>query len=178
LVSGRNGRPFISCFSISTGTIGHCSGLGSPFAELGVDLVNPTYFRNAVSAMGPQIAFLGPKHVKDGPCREFDMDQSGIDSPRQNSRRKSLTKHKEDIMSAISKTVSKKAGLICASAAAAMLFCATPISVKTSSVSGIALSVDQARAEIGRPATPGSVAGVHRRAERRAVRRCAVGVTC
>jgi len=81
-------------------------------------------------------------------------------------------------MSVISKTVSKKAGLICASAAAAVLFCATPISVNTSSVSGIALSVDQARAEIGRPATPGSVAGVHRRAERRAVRRCAAGVTC
>jgi hypothetical protein len=106
------------------------------------------------------------------------MDQSGSGSPRQNGRPKSLTKHKEDIMFVISKTVAKKAGLICASAAAAVLFCATPISVKTSSVSGIALSVDQARAEIGRPATPGSVAGVHRRAERRAVRRCAAGVTC
>src|SRR5579859_7769060 len=85
---------------------------------------------------------------------------------------KSLTKHKEDIMFVIS----KKAGLVCAATAAAALFCATPISVKTSSVSGIALSVDQARAEIGRPATPGSVAGVHRRTERRAVRRCAAGV--
>lgn len=31
---------------------------------------------------------------------------------------------------------------------------------------------------IGRPATPMSVAGVHRRHVRRAVRRCAVGVTC
>jgi len=73
---------------------------------------------------------------------------------------------------------SRTAGLICASAAAAALFCAMPISVKTSAVSGVTLSVDQARAEIGRPATPGSVAGVHRRAERRAVRRCAAGVTC
>lgn len=31
---------------------------------------------------------------------------------------------------------------------------------------------------IGRPMSPGSVAGVHRRTERRAVRRCAAGVTC
>lgn len=31
---------------------------------------------------------------------------------------------------------------------------------------------------IGRPMTPGSIAGVHRRARRRAVRRCAAGVTC
>ena len=31
---------------------------------------------------------------------------------------------------------------------------------------------------IGRPMSPGSVAGVHRRTERRAMRRCAAGVTC
>jgi hypothetical protein len=31
---------------------------------------------------------------------------------------------------------------------------------------------------IGRPMTPGSVAGVHRRTRRRAMRRCAAGVTC
>ena len=31
---------------------------------------------------------------------------------------------------------------------------------------------------IGRPMSPGSVAGVHRRHERRAMRRCAAGVTC
>jgi hypothetical protein len=31
---------------------------------------------------------------------------------------------------------------------------------------------------IGRPMSPGSIAGVHRRTRRRAVRRCAVGVTC
>lgn len=31
---------------------------------------------------------------------------------------------------------------------------------------------------IGRPMTPGSVAGVHRRHRRRAMRRCAAGVTC
>ena len=31
---------------------------------------------------------------------------------------------------------------------------------------------------IGRPMSPGSIAGVHRRARRRAVRRCAAGVTC
>ena len=31
---------------------------------------------------------------------------------------------------------------------------------------------------IGRPMTPGSIAGVHRRHMRRAMRRCALGVTC
>ncbi len=31
---------------------------------------------------------------------------------------------------------------------------------------------------IGRPMTPGSIAGVHRRHARRAMRRCAAGVTC
>ena len=31
---------------------------------------------------------------------------------------------------------------------------------------------------IGRPMSPGSVAGVHRRHRRRAIRRCAAGVTC
>jgi hypothetical protein len=40
------------------------------------------------------------------------------------------------------------------------------------------VSQDKAYAVVGRPATPGSVAGVHRRVERRAVRRCAAGVTC
>jgi len=75
-------------------------------------------------------------------------------------------------------TVYKKIVLTCAAAAAGAVLCAMPISVERSALSGIVLSVDQARAEIGRPATPGSVAGVHRRAARRAVRRCAVGVTC
>ena len=74
--------------------------------------------------------------------------------------------------------VYKKIVLTCAAAAVGAVLCAMPMSVEPSAVSGFVLSVDQARAEIGRPGTPGSVAGVHRRAERRAVRRCAVGVTC
>jgi hypothetical protein len=72
----------------------------------------------------------------------------------------------------------KKAALICAAVAAGTVLCAMPISVERSAISGIVLSVDQARAEVGRPATAGSVAGVHRRSDRRAVRRCATGVTC
>jgi hypothetical protein len=58
------------------------------------------------------------------------------------------------------------------------VLCAMPVSIKSSATSGVILSVDRAQAEVGRPATPGSVAGVHRRTERRAVRRCAAGVTC
>ena len=71
-----------------------------------------------------------------------------------------------------------KAALGFAAAAAGALLCAMPVSINSSATSGVMLSVDRAQAEIGRPATPGSVAGVHRRAERRAVRRCAAGVTC
>jgi hypothetical protein len=71
-----------------------------------------------------------------------------------------------------------KAALVCATAAIGAVLCAMPISIKSSATSGVMLAVDRAQAEIGRPLTPGSVAGVHRRAERRAVRRCAAGVTC
>jgi hypothetical protein len=75
-------------------------------------------------------------------------------------------------------TFYKKTSLACVVAAASAVLCALPISVERSQTSGIVLSVDQARAEVGRPGTPGSVAGVARRTERRAVRRCAAGVTC
>jgi len=40
------------------------------------------------------------------------------------------------------------------------------------------VALDAAEARVGRPATPGSVAGVARRSTRRAVRHCAAGVTC
>jgi hypothetical protein len=72
----------------------------------------------------------------------------------------------------------KKTALACVVAAASAVLCALPISVERSPTSAIVLSVNQARAEVGRPGTPGSVAGVARRTERRAVRRCAAGVSC
>jgi hypothetical protein len=75
-------------------------------------------------------------------------------------------------------TFYKKATLIGAAIAVGVVLCAMPISVEGSAISGIELSVDQAQARIGHPATPGSVAGVHRRTTRRAIRRCAYGVTC
>jgi hypothetical protein len=61
----------------------------------------------------------------------------------------------------------KKAALICAAAAAGAVLCAMPISVERSAISGITLSVDQAQAIVGRPATPHSVAGHYRRVARR-----------
>jgi hypothetical protein len=60
----------------------------------------------------------------------------------------------------------------------AAIVCAAPISLHQSQDKGLSLSLDGAYARVGRPLTPGSVAGVHRRVERRAVRRCAAGVTC
>jgi hypothetical protein len=48
---------------------------------------------------------------------------------------------------------------------------ATPVSLNWSPNQGVSVSQDKAYAVIGRPATPGSVAGVARRQTRRAVRR-------
>lgn len=72
----------------------------------------------------------------------------------------------------------RKMALIGATVIGAVILSASPISVKLSADESLSVSQDKALAEIGRPATPGSVAGVHRGVERRAVRRCAAGVTC
>ena len=47
----------------------------------------------------------------------------------------------------------------------------SPISLSWSPTQGVSVSQDKAYAVIGRPGTPGSVAGVARRQTRRAVRR-------
>ena len=72
----------------------------------------------------------------------------------------------------------KKLSVIAATLVGAAVFSVAPISLHQSRDSGLSLSVDNAQAVRGRPLTPGSVAGVHRRHERRAIRRCAAGVTC
>jgi hypothetical protein len=58
------------------------------------------------------------------------------------------------------------------------LLAALPVSIQWSAEKNLSISQDKAYAVVGRPATPGSVAGAHRRHGRRAVRRCATGVTC
>jgi len=65
----------------------------------------------------------------------------------------------------------KKISVIGATLVAAAVLCAAPISLQLSQDKGLTLSVDKARARIGRPLTPGSIAGVHRRVERREYRR-------
>src|SRR5262245_30662984 len=52
----------------------------------------------------------------------------------------------------------------------ACILCATPLSLRFSPEGNVSLSVDNASAVIGRPLTPMSVAGVNRRAHRRAYR--------
>jgi hypothetical protein len=52
----------------------------------------------------------------------------------------------------------------------AALLTATPFSVQWSQ-KNVTLSLDSADARIGRPLTPGSIAGVNRRVHRRAYRR-------
>ena len=64
-----------------------------------------------------------------------------------------------------------KAVTVGATALFACILCATPFSPRFSPEGNLSLSVDRASAVIGRPLTPMSVAGVHRRAERRAYRR-------
>ena len=54
------------------------------------------------------------------------------------------------------------------------LVCAAPLTVEWSSQSGVAFALNDAQARVGRPLTPGSVAGVARRTTRRTVRRHAV----
>src|SRR4249920_3060954 len=63
-----------------------------------------------------------------------------------------------------------KVATVGATALFACILCATPLSVRLSPEGNVALSVDSASAEIGRPLTPGSVAGVNRRVHRRAYR--------
>jgi hypothetical protein len=72
----------------------------------------------------------------------------------------------------------RKLALVAATVMGAVVFSAAPISVKWSAERTLSLSQDKAFAVVGRPATPGSVAGVNRRHSRRAVRRCAAGMTC
>ena len=59
---------------------------------------------------------------------------------------------------------SKKPVLICAMA---MILSAMPFSIEASKTTGLTIAADQAHAVIGRPLTPGSVAGVARRTTRR-----------
>ena len=69
----------------------------------------------------------------------------------------------------------KKISVIGATLAAAAMLCAAPISFQLSQDKGLSLSVDKAGAVVGRPLTPGSIAGVHRRNERREYRRGSYG---
>ena len=64
----------------------------------------------------------------------------------------------------------KKVTIVGAILGAAILS-AFPVSLNWSADKGLSVSQDKANAEVGRPGTPGSVAGVARRTERRAIRR-------
>jgi hypothetical protein len=61
----------------------------------------------------------------------------------------------------------RRFALIGTTAITAAVLSAAPISVKWSAERNLSVSQDKAMAVIGRPATPGSVAGVARRTARR-----------
>jgi hypothetical protein len=65
----------------------------------------------------------------------------------------------------------KKLMLVGAIVLGAATLSVSPVSLNWSGTQGVSVSQDKAYAVIGRPATPGSVAGVARRTTRRAVRR-------
>jgi len=66
--------------------------------------------------------------------------------------------------------VMKKMSMIGATLLGAAVLCAVPISLHQSQNKGLSLSLDSADARVGQPLSAGSVVGVHRRANRRAVR--------
>jgi hypothetical protein len=68
----------------------------------------------------------------------------------------------------------KRLTVLGAALGAAML-CFTPVSLHWSPAGTVVISVNKADARVGRPLTPGSVAGVHRRVHRRAYYGAAVG---
>src|SRR5215475_8500666 len=55
--------------------------------------------------------------------------------------------------------------------ATAAILCLSPLTLRWSPTNVPSVSVDRAEARVGRPLTPGSVAGVNRRVHRRAYRR-------
>ena len=65
----------------------------------------------------------------------------------------------------------RKLVIVAATVDSAVVLSASPVSVKWSAEKNLYLSQDKALAVVGRPATPGSVAGAHRRHERREYRR-------
>jgi hypothetical protein len=85
---------------------------------------------------------------------------------------RSLVEYRRTTRKSIMSTTYKKAGLICAAAVTAAVLSAVPISVERSAKSDIVVSVSQAQAYYGH------YRRVTRRVYRRAVRRCAYGVTC
>jgi hypothetical protein len=65
----------------------------------------------------------------------------------------------------------KKITLVGATLLLAATLGASPVSLNWSAHKGLSVSQDKANAVVGRPATPGSVAGVARRTTRRTIRR-------
>jgi len=69
----------------------------------------------------------------------------------------------------------KKLSLCAVAVGAALVGAAVPLSLHWSPAKVLSFSIDRAEARVGRPATPMSVAGVNRRADRRAYGAAAAG---
>ncbi len=117
-------------------------------------------------------------------------DEGGLDVLNGPGRREAATKHAlldvgqwQGIVPMQDAPVSKKTereifmnklSVLGVTVLTAALIAAAPISLNWSPAKTLSLSSETAQARVGHPLTPGSVAGVHRRVERRtARRRCA-----
>ncbi len=78
-------------------------------------------------------------------------------------------------LSAQVEKIMNKLSLLAFTLGAALLFAAAPVSLHWSTGKTVSLSLDSANARLGRPLTPGSVAGVRRRVYRRTTRRAYYG---
>ncbi len=78
-------------------------------------------------------------------------------------------------LSAQVEKIMNKLSLLAVTLGGALLFAAAPVSLHWSTGKTVSLSLDSAEARLGRPLTPGSVAGVHRRVYRRTTRRAYYG---
>ena len=102
---------------------------------------------------------------------QIDLDQTWVSTPAL-SHKCSLALIKSKVCAG--GKLMKKLAIIGTTLIGSMMLCAIPLSLHFSQETVVSVALDKADARVGRPGTPGSVAGV----ARRSARRCAAGVTC
>jgi len=105
---------------------------------------------------------------------QIDLDQSSVSTPA--LRTQMFLGFKQYTI--CWRKLMKKLAIIGLTLIGSTMLCAVPLSLHFSQEAVVSVALNTADARVGRPGTPASVAGVARRSTRRAIRHCAVGVTC